>query len=46
MALNYIDMLPEEILLNIFSYICKSKSLASDHKVNNDLLNSMAVCKK
>ncbi|CAO1427053.1 unnamed protein product [Diamesa hyperborea] len=45
MSLNYIDMLPEEMFLNIFSYVGESKS-ACGHKVNYDLMNSLAVSKK
>lgn len=45
MEANNIDMLPEELLLKVFSYIGENRSY-SDHKVSHDLLNSLAVSKK
>ncbi|CAO1433660.1 unnamed protein product [Diamesa tonsa] len=45
MSFNYIDMLPEEMFLKIFSYVGESKSACGDN-VNYDLMNSLAVSKK
>ena len=45
MGLNYIDMLPEEMLLKIFSFVGESKS-PCQRKTNYDLLNSLAVSQK
>ncbi|CAO1423972.1 unnamed protein product [Diamesa serratosioi] len=42
---NYFDLLPDEMLLKVFSYINISKSPCG-HIVKNDLLNSLAVCQK
>lgn len=47
MSVNYIDELPEEMLLKIFSYVGESKSIkACSYKINYDLLNALRVCKK
>ena len=45
MSGNYIDELPEEMFLEIFSYVGESKSHYGN-KVKYDLLNCLVVSKK
>lgn len=45
MEVNYINMLSEEMLLLVFSFVGESVSTC-EHKISYDLLNLFAVCKK